>query len=190
MRADEVVSVHPRSVDLYNSNINIKIKAENYTYHRFCAPQQCVNVTVGIKHCMKPYDPGCNGIYGFPELLVSPMLEQPTVNHRAWMLAEGNTRSVDLSPADPDFNPGHYYLGIYGWCTQMKDCPDWTTCGACNATGNMPVELKVNATTLSNQECQRLLALRPKPDPVNGQSVVLPTLSLLSLTLTWVLTHM
>ena len=85
------------------------------------------------------------------------------------MLADLAYRSVDLSPVDPDFFPGHYYVGVYGWCTPDDQCPDPLTCGICSAAEDLPYKVTVTGVTIPLDTCTEWLDNRPKDDCVSGQ---------------------
>ena len=65
----------------------------------------------------------------------------PTVNDHAWKLADIVHRSVTLDHDDPEFYPGHYYVGVYGWCTPAEHCNDEAVCGPCT---NYPISYNVS----------------------------------------------
>ncbi|ELU12565.1 hypothetical protein CAPTEDRAFT_224042 [Capitella teleta] len=158
---------HPIGVaDLYNSHAEGTIPAEGYQFHRFCVPDQCVKVNVTISHCMDPKLTECAGTYGYPELLVSKSIQQPKVNDLAWKLADVVPRWIILQPDVEEFVPGHYYVGIYGWCTPAESCPDPDTCGICSAAEDLPYTITVTATVLDDDQCMR--GNTEKPDSNGG----------------------
>lgn len=140
------------------------IKNRTYIYHRMCVPNICNDVKVTIAHCTKP-GPGCTS-YGFPELLVSKNNPEVKVKDEAWKLAEGKTRSVKLHPDDVNMDAGHYYIGIYGWCTDDKKCPNpgnpKPNCGPCSKAQNVKYNITVSTTTIPKKECDKILKKRSK----------------------------
>lgn len=79
------------------------------------------------------------------ELLVSRSLPQPTIKDHSWKLAQIDRRHVFLSHTDPDVKAGHYFVGVYGWCTPEEECPDKSSCGPCDYARSSLYNLTVKA---------------------------------------------
>jgi hypothetical protein len=122
---------------------------------------------------MSPTDDGCDGNYGYPELLVSKSVQQPKVNDLAWKLADLHPRWVLLQPDTEGFSSGHYYVGIYGWCTPDDICPDADTCGACSKADNLPYNITVSSTAIDETKCKEMMIT--DDEPTGGASTALFT---------------
>ena len=144
---EHVASTHPHGEIVQNGRITDNIAAVAYKYYRFCLPSSCVNANVGLVNCLDPST--CPTTYSYPELLVSRSIESPTINSHAWKLADVNVRSVSLRHDDPDFYPGHYFVGVYGWCTPDDLCSDFSTCGPCSYANNTEFEVTLTVTEVT-----------------------------------------
>ncbi|XP_003731874.2 uncharacterized protein LOC100893574 [Strongylocentrotus purpuratus] len=147
MLAEHVTSTHPHDEVQENGQIAGNIAAEGYKYYRFCVPSTCANIDVGLASCIDPAT--CPTTYSYPELLVSRSIQQPTINSHAWKLATIDVRSVTLNHDDPDFYPGHYFVGVYGWCTPDDLCSDMSTCGPCSYADNTEFILSLTVTNVT-----------------------------------------
>ncbi|XP_070566023.1 uncharacterized protein [Ptychodera flava] len=146
-----VESAHPELDDISGRKIAGTLQAEDYHYYRFCVPRQCVSVNVSLENCLDAKD--CPNSYAWPELLVSPTIPKPTINDHSWKLASISRRSITLVPSDPSFRVGHYYVGVYGWCTPAEHCPDKATCGPCEYAQNAAYNLTVKMTSVPPEKC-------------------------------------
>ena len=124
---------------MINGFVKGQVVQEDYKYFRFCIPDSCNNVEVQIENCIDPTT--CPTTYAYPELLVSRSIVVPTINDHAWKLADVSRRSVVIDHDDPEFYPGHYYVGVYGWCTPDDQCNDNLICGPCH---NYPLDFTVS----------------------------------------------
>ena len=162
-----------RDENIYGKTKQGKLVSNDYLEYRFCVPKQCQEVNVTLKHCMTFDEAGCNGKYGFPELLISKTVPKPKVTDMAWLLGESSRRTIQLIPSDPSFDPGHYYVSVYGWCTPANQCPDIKTCGPCNLTDGLDFSLTVSATDISDDKCQQMMSGRPKINVCTGAGTAL-----------------
>ena len=127
---------------------------------------------------------GCKGKYGFPELLISKTVPRPKVTDMTWLLGEVNRRTIQLIPSDPSFDPGHYYVSVYGWCTPDSQCPDIKTCGPCNLTEGLGFTLTVSASDIADDKCQKMMSGRPRINLCTwGGTALLPNIFILVMTL-------
>ncbi|XP_054750351.1 uncharacterized protein LOC129256087 [Lytechinus pictus] len=145
--AEHVTSSHPHDEVSYNGQITDNIDAQNYKYYRFCVPSTCSNIVVGLENCINPST--CPTTYSYPELIVSRSIQRPTINSHAWKLASIDVRSVTLNHDDLDFYPGHYFVGVYGWCTPDNLCGDMSTCGPCSYANNTEFRLSLIVTNVT-----------------------------------------
>ncbi|XP_022081188.1 uncharacterized protein LOC110974122 [Acanthaster planci] len=147
--AESVPTSHPHDEITVNSPIRDgRVVAQGYNYYRFCLPQKCANVEVKLENCLSGAD--CPDSYGYPELLVSRSIVQPSINDHSWKLASIYRRSVYLRHDDPDVKPGHYYVGVYGWCTPDEHCPDKNSCGPCEYVPNMTYNVSLILTDVAD----------------------------------------
>lgn len=145
-----------------NKFVTGTVKNRSYVYHRMCVPDICKDVRITLAHCKNPTCDSNN--YGFPELLVSKNNPEVKVKDEAWKLAEGKTRTVRLHPNDLNMDAGHYYIGVYGWCTDRDKCPVPFTpsCGPCDKARNVKYNITITETTISKSECDKILKKRSK----------------------------
>ncbi|XP_072179462.1 uncharacterized protein [Diadema setosum] len=169
--AEHIQSAHPHDELPIDGSVAGNIKADGYQYYRFCLPSSCVNVNVGLTNCLDPST--CPTSYSYPELLVSRSIQQPTINSHAWKLASIEVRSVTLQHDDPDFYPGHYFVGVYGWCTPDPLCSNFTTCGPCSYANNTEYALSLNVEEVTE-------GCTPKPplELCTGAAVTMAPLSI------------
>ncbi|XP_033105531.1 uncharacterized protein LOC117107844 [Anneissia japonica] len=151
LQALSVDSIHPSDEIPLNGMIRGNISAENYLYYRFCVSSNCNNVEVKLENCIDPAK--CPTNYAWPELLVSRSIVKPTINDHAWKLASIERRSVYLYNADSEFYPGHYFIGVYGWCTPEEFCNNNSSCGPCNYADNHSFNLSVIVTDVQENAC-------------------------------------
>lgn len=131
-------------LDILDSpQLNRELGANAYHYYHFCLPFDCADVTVDLVNCIDPNE--CPNAYAWPELLVSRSLPQPTIKDHSWKLAQIDRRHVFLSHTDPDVKAGHYFVGVYGWCTPEEECPDKSSCGPCDYARSSLYNLTVKA---------------------------------------------
>ncbi|CAD5112809.1 DgyrCDS2021 [Dimorphilus gyrociliatus] len=155
------------------------IDKKKYKYHRMCVPSECFDINVTISHCTEGRH--CTS-YGYPELLVSKNNPEVKVKDEAWKLAEGKTRSVRLRPNDVNMDAGHYYIGIYGWCTEDELCPQppKPNCGPCSKAGNVSYTIKVARSSISKKKCEKILKERKNSSNVSEISAVFILLGLIA----------
>ncbi|XP_022080956.1 uncharacterized protein LOC110973990 [Acanthaster planci] len=147
--AESVPTNHPHDEITVNSPIiDGRVDAEGYNYYRFCLPRKCADVEVKLENCLSGAD--CPDSYGYPELLVSRSIVRPTVKDHSWKLATVTRRSVYLRHDDPDVQPGHHYVGVYGWCTPDEHCPDKNSCGPCEYVPNVTYNVSLILTDVAD----------------------------------------
>ena len=146
--AESVETTHPHTEITVERQIrNESINAEAYRYYRFCLPSRCTDVKLTLEHCLDAAV--CPNSYGYPELLISRSIVQPKISDHAWKLASIR-RSITLRNDDPDVQPGHHFVSVYGWCTPDEFCSDYNTCGPCAYVPNMPYNLTLTMTTVAD----------------------------------------
>ena len=64
--------------------MNQVVKAEDYTYFKFCIPYHCATMNVVLENCID--STACPLTYSWPELLVSRRLPNPTVNDKRFAI--------------------------------------------------------------------------------------------------------
>ncbi|XP_071960439.1 uncharacterized protein [Antedon mediterranea] len=143
-----VETEHPSDEIVVDGKKNANISANDYTYYRFCVPTTCQYIEVKLENCIDPEE--CPTSYAWPELLVSRSIVNPTIKDHAWKLASIERRSVYLHPDDKEFYAGHYFIGVYGWCTPQEHCTDNSTCGPCQYAENHPYSVSVLTTDVEN----------------------------------------
>lgn len=134
-------TTHPHTEIALGGSRSSTISANGYEYYRFCIPKSCANVEVRLGNCIDPT--ACPTSYAWPELLVSRTIVEPRTTDHTWKLAAIDQRSVILNHDDPDFYPGHYFVGVFGWCTPAEFCPDPATCGPCSYAENHDYNVSV-----------------------------------------------
>eukprot|EP00127_Corallochytrium_limacisporum_P000605 Clim_evm4s22 gene=Clim_evmTU4s22 len=141
--------------DLFNDAVrDVRMLAEEYHWYHFCVPYKCADITVDLINCIDPTEGACgeDDAYAYPELLVSNSLRNPTINDYTWKLAQIDRRFVEIKASDPDYQTGHYFVGVYGWCTPDEHCPDPATCGPCSTT-DFKYDLTVDVVRSDDDTC-------------------------------------
>ncbi|RDD41364.1 hypothetical protein TrispH2_007555 [Trichoplax sp. H2] len=129
------------------------LQANKYMYYKFCIPDDCTNVNVKLQNCINATT--CPNTYAWPEMLISNLVRTPTLQDRTWKLAEVSRRNIALNHQQPNVRAGHYYVGIYGWCTPNKFCSDKSTCGPCdNYNNGIQFNLQVLTTKIPQNQCK------------------------------------
>ncbi|XP_038069040.1 uncharacterized protein LOC119738275 [Patiria miniata] len=147
--AESIPTTHPHSeITVDTPFTGEKVSAEGYNYYRFCLPSQCTDVEVKLVNCLSSQD--CPYSYGYPELLVSRSIVQPTIKDHSWKLASLDRRSIVMKHDNPDVSPGHHYVAVYGWCTPDEFCSDKSTCGPCDYYANMTYDVSVVMTDVGD----------------------------------------
>lgn len=171
---------HPHTEIPVGGSRSGRLSADDYNYFRVCIPSSCANVEVRLENCID--SKACPTSYAWPELLVSRSIVEPRVNDHTWKLATIEQRSVFLNHDDLDFYPGHYFVGVYGWCTPDEHCPDIAKCGPCTYVQDHPY----NVSVLVNDVTKGCVPKRPlelcagsKTGERNRQSSVLLLCALL-----------
>ncbi|XP_077978833.1 uncharacterized protein LOC144434254 [Glandiceps talaboti] len=148
---ESIPTEHPELDDVSGQTVQGTLLAEGYHYYRFCVPKECVSVNVRLENCMDASK--CPTSYSWPELLVSWSIPKPNIKDHSWKLASVVRRTISLDPSDPNFRTGHYYIGVYGWCTPAEHCPDKSTCGPCEYANNANYSLSVEMDDILPQHC-------------------------------------
>lgn len=130
-----------------------QLQANKYLYYKFCIPDDCTNVNVKLQNCINATT--CPTTYAWPEMLISNSVAKPTLQDRTWKLAEVSRRNILLNHQNPDVRAGHYYVGIFGWCTPAQFCNDKSTCGPCdNYNNGIQFTLQVLTTKVPQNQCK------------------------------------
>lgn len=80
---------------------------------------------------------------------MSRSLTKPTIYDYTYKLAQVEIRYIDIFTNSSLFRPGHYYVGVFGWCTPTDHCDDICTCGPCENVDRSPYQL--SATSYTNK---------------------------------------
>ncbi|GBG88282.1 hypothetical protein CBR_g46848 [Chara braunii] len=132
-RWQNVTSLDMMNKMIFNQPVSSPL---GYDYYHFCVGNfSNGDVVVELINCVTPSL--CPDTYWWPEMLVSKSRWAPTVNDRAWRLAQLDRNNITLRATDPDVRPwgGHYFVGVYAWCN--TDC-NASLSSACAPCGNIP----------------------------------------------------
>ncbi|XP_070554165.1 uncharacterized protein [Ptychodera flava] len=149
---ESVRSVHPDLNDISDKPVTGTLAAEGYHYYKFCVPRECVSLEVILENCLDPEE--CPTSYAWPELLVSHSIPNPTIYDLTWKLATVERRKVSLDPSHPNFHTGHFYVGVYGWCTPAEHCPDKSACGPCEYAENTEYTVTIHTEEIPQADCK------------------------------------